>query len=95
MNHQFYRDDLEIYEKNKDDLEGLLSTVKRFSDDIGMQFGLEKCSKYAFKKGSEINSKEMTLDINTENTALEHNKTYEYLGINEAKGINHTIKKKL
>ena len=39
INHQFYVKDLKLYAKNDDDLEGLLSTVKRFNGDIGMQFG--------------------------------------------------------
>ena len=30
-------DDLKLYAKNNEDLEGLLSIVKRFSDDKGMQ----------------------------------------------------------
>ena len=29
---------------------GELKVVKRFSDDIGMGFGLEKCAKANFKK---------------------------------------------
>ena len=29
-----------------------LKIVKQFSDDIGMEFGLEKCAKASFKKGS-------------------------------------------
>ena len=32
-NHQFYVDDLKLYTKNDDD-SGLLSSLKRFSDDI-------------------------------------------------------------
>ena len=39
-------------QKNEDDLEGLLSTVKRFYDDIEMQFGLDKCVKVTLRKGS-------------------------------------------
>ena len=36
--------------KNDDDLEGLLSSGKRFNVDIGMQFVLEKCTKITSKK---------------------------------------------
>ena len=86
-------DDLKLYTEYDDDLKGLLSTIKRFIDDIGMQFSLEKCVKVAVKKGSPIKSKNITLYINTEITGLEHNKIYKYEGINEANGINHTIKK--
>ena len=35
--HLFYIDDLKLYAKNNDDLDGLLSIVKRFSDDKGIQ----------------------------------------------------------
>ena len=40
-----------------DDLEGLVSTVKRFTDDIGIEFGLDKCAKVTFTKGSLIKNK--------------------------------------
>ena len=82
-----------LYAKNDDNLEGLLSTLKRFSDNIRKQSGREKCAKVTFKKGSLVKSKNISLDINTDITGLEHNKIYEYLKINEVNGINHTINK--
>ena len=45
ISHLFYMDDLKLYWKNDKELEGLLSTVKQFSDDIDMYFGLDKCAK--------------------------------------------------
>ena len=33
---------LKLYAKNDDDLEGLLSNIKRFSNDKGMQLTLDK-----------------------------------------------------
>ncbi|XP_063585774.1 uncharacterized protein LOC134763144 [Penaeus indicus] len=42
VNHLFYMDDLKLFAKSDKDLEGLLTTVKCFSDDIGMEFGLDK-----------------------------------------------------
>ena len=62
----------------KDDLEGLLNIVRKVSDDIGMQFGLDKCVKVTFKKVSQANSKNITLNVNMEITVLEHNKTNKY-----------------
>ena len=44
----FYMGDLKLYGKNDFELEGLLRTVKTFSDDIGMTFGLDKCAKATF-----------------------------------------------
>ena len=86
-------DDLKLYAKINDDLERQLNTVKRYCDDIGMLFGLDKCAKVTFKKDSKVKSKTI-LDINREITELEHNKTYEYFGINEANGVNNSVNKK-
>ena len=74
MNHLIYMNDLKLYAKHDDDLEGLLSTVKRLSDDIMMQFGLDNCTKVTFRKVLIIKSKNITLDINRKIIELEHNK---------------------
>ena len=79
-------------QKNDEDL-GLLSPDKRFSDDIGRQFCLEKSAKITFRKGSLVKSKNIPLDMSTKITESEHNKTCTYLGINEANGINHSMNK--
>ena len=49
---EFYMDDLELNEKNFDDVKGLLKTVKSFSDDGRMKIGLDKCTIVPFKKSS-------------------------------------------
>ena len=64
--------------------------MKIFSDAVGIQFGLEKCAKVKYKKGSLRKCKSITLDINTEITDLECNKTNKYFGINEMVGVNQT-----
>ena len=43
-------DDLKLFAKDDHELEGLLQTVKKFSDDIDMKFELEKCAKATFLK---------------------------------------------
>ena len=43
--------DLKIFASSDGELEGMLKTVKKFSDDIGMEFGLNKCAKASFKNG--------------------------------------------
>ena len=73
----------------------LLSTVKRFNHDRGVQFCEEKCAKVTFKKGFQVNSKNITLDIYTDITELEHNKINKYLRINKVNGINHIVHKKI
>ena len=42
ITHLLYMDDLKTYSNNDNQQTGLLSIVKKFSDDIKMEFGLEK-----------------------------------------------------
>ena len=44
-------DDLILYGKNDQELDGLLKTLNTFSDNIGMTFGLDKCAKATFIRG--------------------------------------------
>ena len=91
MNHLFYMGDFKLYAKYNDS-EGLLSLVKRFSDSITMQHGLEKYTKFTFKKGLQVKSKIITLNINIEITQ-DTVKTYKYFGINETNHFSHTMNK--
>ena len=43
-------DYLKLFAKDDNDLEGLLQTVKKFSNDTGMSFALDKCAKATFKR---------------------------------------------
>ena len=54
-----------------------------------MEFGLEKCTKIAFKKGKIVHPQNLLIDINREIQELEQGKTYKYLGIEEREGIQH------
>ena len=38
-----YMDNIKIFIKNKKELETLTQTVRIYSQDIGMEFGIEKC----------------------------------------------------
>lgn len=42
-------DDLKLFPKVDDNLEGLLQTVRNFSNDIEMKFGPNRCAKAAFE----------------------------------------------
>ena len=55
-------DDLRLYNKNDQEQVGELKTVKRFSDDIGMGFGLEKSAKANFKKGKLASTGNIVID---------------------------------
>ena len=49
-------DDLKLYSKNERGLDSLIQTVRMFSEDTGMQFGIYKCAMLVMKKGKIVNS---------------------------------------
>ena len=51
-----------MYSKNEQKQVGELKIVKRFSDDIGMGFGVEKCAKANFKKGKLASTGTIVID---------------------------------
>ena len=59
-------DDLKLYASNDNQLRSLLETVRVFSTDIGMKFGLDKCRKSTFLKGkcSKTESIQLTSEEN-------------------------------
>ena len=82
-------DDLKTYAKTDEEQKGLLTIVKGFSDDIRMEFGLDKCAKATFKRGKLAKTENIELDIDTTIQDLEQEGTYKYLGVNEGDGIQH------
>ena len=90
MNHLFYTDDLKLFAKNDQQLQGLLNIVKQFSDDIQMKFGLDKCAKATFLRGKLLKAKSITLDSTTIIKDLEPKQSYKYLGVTEGDEIQHS-----
>ena len=67
--------------------------MKGYSYDIGMEFGLSKCTKATFKSGKLEKSDHVRLDEKTIIKDLEQEKVYKYLGIDDSSGIQHTTMK--
>ena len=44
-------EDIKLFAKNEKILEILIDTVKIYSKDIGMEFGIEKCAILVMKSG--------------------------------------------
>ena len=77
INHLFYMDDLKLFAKDND-LEGLLQTVKKFSDDISLSFDkCDKCAKAIFKRRKLTGTSSVELDRNTVIKDLEQEEVYE------------------
>jgi len=81
--HLIFMDDLKLYAANDQQLNSQIKIVKLFSDDIGMSFGIDKCSKVTIKRGQIVNSENITLDNGEILKTLDRNKQYRYLGFNE------------
>ena len=81
VNHLMYMDDIKLFAKNEKELETLIHTVRIYSRDIGMEFGIEKCAMLVMKSdGIELPNKDK---IKT----LTEKETYKYVGILEADTI--------
>ena len=68
-------DDLKTYAKSDEGQKGLLKIVKGFSDDIRMEFGLDKCAKATFKRGKLAKTENIELDVGTTIQDLEQEDT--------------------
>ena len=77
-------DELKLFAKDDNDLDG---TEKKFRDDIGMTFGLDKCAKASIKRGKLTRTTSLELDRSANIKDLDQEEFYKYLGVNESDGI--------
>lgn len=96
ISHLLYMDDLKLYAKNEKELRDLLYVVKSFSDDIKMQFGLDKCAKVILKRGKIEYTENIKVSEDVEIKGLEQGEAYKYLGILENGQLdNNNMKEKI
>ena len=88
-NHLLFMDDLKLFAKNEEQLESLIHTVRIFSDDIRMEFGLSKCALLVMKRGRFERSEGIEMPNAEIMKSIEERGGYKYLGILEADGIKH------
>ena len=55
-NHLLFMDDLKLYSRSEKGLDSLVQTVRVFIEDIGMEFGMEKCCMLVMEKGKIVKS---------------------------------------
>ena len=82
-----YMDDIKLFEKNEKELETLIHVVRIYSQDIGMEFGIEKGAMLVRKSSKWHLTDGMELPNQDKIRTLEENETYKYLGILEADTI--------
>ena len=84
INHLLFMDDLKLYAKNEKGLDSLVQTVRIFSKDIGMEFGIDKCGKLVLKRGKIRKLDGISLPDGKVMKGLIEGAGYKYLGIIQA-----------
>ena len=77
-------DELKLYSRNEKGFDSLVQTVRVFNEDIGMEFGMEKCAMLVMEKGKIVKSVGIELPGGKLVKSLQEGESYKYLGILEA-----------
>ena len=75
------------HHKNENELETLIHEVRICSQNIGIEFGIEKCAMLVMKSGKRHITDGMELPNQDKIRTLGEKKTFKYLGILEADTI--------
>ena len=51
INHLLFMNDLKLFGKNQNQIDSLVNTVHVYSNDIGMEFGINKCGVLVMERG--------------------------------------------
>ncbi|KAJ0055988.1 hypothetical protein NL108_017219 [Boleophthalmus pectinirostris] len=84
-------DDFKLYAKSERDIDLLIHTTRIYSTDIGISFGLEKCSRMVTKRGKVVHTEGVALP---EGTTADVEDSYKYLGIPQANGSLEEVTRK-
>ena len=84
INHLLFMDDLKLYSRNEKELDSLVQTIRIFSKDIGMEFGIEKCAMLVIEKGKIVKPVRIEWPDGKVIKSLQEGESYKYLGILEA-----------
>ena len=77
-------DDLKLYSPSEKGLDSLVQTIRVSSEDVGMEFGIEKCAMLVMEKGKIVKSVGLELPNGKLIQSLQEDESYKYLGILEA-----------
>ena len=95
LNHLLFMDDLKLYGKTDKEIESLVQTVRVFSEDISMEFGIEKCASISIKRGKVHHHEGIRLPDGRTIQSMEEGQHYKYLGVLEADDIKHSDMKEV
>ena len=94
ISHLLYMDDIKLYATTETHMRSLITTTEKFSEDICMEFGVEKCKMLNIQKGKVQISEEFQLTNGSAIGVMDEGDVYKYLGFAQARRIEHTTVKK-
>ena len=83
-----YIDDIQLFVKNEKELETVIQPVGIYSQDIGLEFSIEKCTMLIMKIGKRRKTEGIELPNQEKIRILGEKEAYRYLRILEADIIN-------
>ena len=81
INHLLFMDDLKLYSQGEKGLDSLIQTVCVFSEDIGIEFGIEKSAMLVMENGKIVKSVGLELPDGKVIKLLQEGESNQYLGI--------------
>ena len=91
--HLFFVDDLKTFAKSKNEATLHLDLITRFTNDINIKFGLDKCAYIYIERGKRKSPGTKLTINNIEITELESGDTYKCLGQDEDIGFKGELNK--
>ena len=88
INHLMYMDDIKLFGKNKEQIDTLIQTVRIITEDIKMEFGIDKCGLIVMQRGKVIKTEGIQLPDGSTIKDIEE-EGYKYLGVIQADTIDH------
>ena len=80
INQLLFMDDLKLYGKNSNQMDSLVQTVRRYSEDIRMNFGKDKCAVLQLERGRLVSSQGIELPDGERMKEVDE-EGYKYLGV--------------
>ena len=95
VNHLLFMDDLKLYGKSQDEVDALLGLVQEYSNDIGMEFGMDKCAVLGIKNGKRVECRGVVLPSGDVMKDVDED-GYKYLGVLQTEvQMNREMKEKI
>ena len=95
LNHLLFAEDLKLYTKSERELDLFIQTLRFFSEEVGVVFGLDKCAVLTLKRGNMVLTE--GIEVPDGNRMREANLNgYKYLGVLQFDSImNREMKEKV